>query len=115
MPEIKGSGPLQIILFVIQVAFVVWQFSQKPKAQAAQNIAVGGEVQSVNALGRNYIFNNNVNVTAQGVSIPIGYGKMMSNSFVLQSNLKNYSTSDTFNLQISISPNFSLFEDFLTS
>jgi predicted phage tail protein len=58
-------------------------------------IAVGGVTSILEAQGKSYVFNNMQNVAAQGSSIPIGYGRMKIASFLLEANVKNYSTNET--------------------
>jgi predicted phage tail protein len=61
-----------------------------------QFIAVGGASAAIEAQGKNYIFNNVQNVAAQGISIPVGFGRLKVASVLIEATVKNYSTSESY-------------------
>jgi predicted phage tail protein len=56
----------------------------------------GGAVLNSDRKGSSYIFSNIQNTASQGKLIPIGYGKFLTSSKIINISTKNYSTSQTF-------------------
>jgi predicted phage tail protein len=79
-----------------------------------QNVAVGGLSASIEAKGKTYIFSNSQNTVAQGVSIPVGYGKFKTNSAVIEASVKSYSTNTLALDEFTSLENESAFLDYLT-
>lgn len=61
-----------------------------------RDASVGGATYSSEANGRSYIFSNNDNLASQGSFVPIGYGKFIIGSKIINVSIKNYSTNQTF-------------------
>lgn len=59
-------------------------------------ISVGGASSSAEAKGRSYVFSNRMNVASQGAIVPIGYGLLLTGSFVLNIALQSYNTNYSF-------------------
>lgn len=79
-----------------------------------QNIAVGGLSAAIEAKGKAYIFSNSQNIVAQGISIPVGYGKFKTNSAVIEASVKSYSTNTLALDEFTSLENESAFLDYLT-
>lgn len=69
---------------------------EMPSPGSPQNYSLGGSASSAIAGGRSYIFGNTNNQAAQGISIPIGYGRLKCVSKVIQVSTKNQNTNFDF-------------------
>lgn len=67
----------------------------KPKNNQSQNVNaqfVGGQTASSFTKSRSYAFSSVDNVAAQNVPIPIGYGRVLIGSKIIQTSIKSYPT-----------------------
>ena len=80
-----------------------------------QNIAVGGASATIEAAGRSYVFNNNINSSEQGSAIPVGYGKIKTSSSVIFSSVLNYSTNMKSSDEFILNESLTLFSEFLAN
>jgi predicted phage tail protein len=96
-----GLGTLATILISVGLQILMAQNRKNPDFPQLYG-ATGGGVANVDAVGSSSIFKNQVNVANQGVTIPIGYGRMKVNSYIINISKKNYPTnilvSEEFNL-----------------
>lgn len=86
-----------------------------PPSMGQQNIAVGGASAAIEAAGRSYVFNNNVNTSEQGSAIPVGYGRIKTSSSVIFSSVLNYSTNAKYSEEFIGNNSLILFSEFLAS
>jgi predicted phage tail protein len=136
IPAISGSGVAiaaaigftgigaQIAGFVINMAisaavslgvnYIMNQLNKQAQPPQ-QHIAVGGGTAMLEAAGKSYIFNNLQNISSQGDSIPIGYGRYKLGTKVISVSVKDYATNQTYTNEFSNNTSLSVFTDFLTS
>ena len=86
-----------------------------PPSMGNQNIAVGGASATIEAAGRSYVFNNNINSSEQGSAIPVGYGKIKTSSSVIFSSVLNYSTNMKSSDEFILNESLTLFSEFLAN
>jgi len=85
---------------------------QTEPPQTVSAIAVGGVTSILEAQGKSYVFNNMQNIASQGTALPVGYGRVKIASYLLEANVKNYSSNESAGSQF-YSSSASLIQDFL--
>lgn len=86
-----------------------------PPSVGVQNMAVGGASAAVEAAGRSYVFDNRINTSDQGSSIPVGYGKIRTSSSVIFTSVLNYSTNMRHSEEFIGNESLTLFSEFLAN
>lgn len=106
VPILSGSGyfiPLlyalaQVIIPIaisVGLSYLAMKYMSKPDQKQSYQ-AVGGSSSQVSAGGKSNIFGNIVNVSSQGESIPIGYGRMRIGSKVINTSIRSYTKDQNF-------------------
>ena len=88
VPVIAGSG-LEAIVFIFEklitavlFAAVAYALSPKPDQEALEAEAAASK--------QSLIFSNSVNVASQGAPVPVGYGRLIVGTQVIQATIKSY-------------------------
>jgi predicted phage tail protein len=91
VPLISGSGPLAPILVAVAVAVVLALVAVAialllaPKPPEPPDISV-----TARGFEQSFIFANKANVAAQGVPVPVGYGRLRVGTQVVQACIKSF-------------------------
>lgn len=97
----------------ISLAMAALMKSGQPPSPGVMSMGAGGNAIITEASNRSYIFSNNTNITAQGTSIPLCYGKTKVPSKVVWNTMKNYLTNEVFVDQFKISSDTVIFNDYI--
>ena len=106
IPTLSGAGVLIPLLLAVGQAlipiaisvglsYLAMKFLNKTDQKQSYQ-AVGGSASQVSAGGKSNIFGNVVNVSSQGESIPIGYGRMRVGSKVIATSIRSYTKDQNF-------------------
>ena len=97
------------------VSFIMASLNKQaaPPPQKGSYISVGGATAIAEAKGRSYIFSNYQNTVAQGVAVPVGYGRMKISSKVIIAATKDYPVSYRFEDETTINQSQSIFSSYL--
>jgi predicted phage tail protein len=95
------------------VLISVLTYKEPKEATLKVEASVGGASGGTEAVGKSYTFSNLNNAEAQGVSIPLGYGKMRIGSRVINVSIKDYPTNYKFEDETSINQSQSVFANYL--
>jgi predicted phage tail protein len=86
VPVIAGSGPaaaiIQKILLAVIFAGITYALTPKPEVEALE-VEARGNTQSL-------VFSNRVNLASQGAPVPVGYGRLLVGTQVIQATIKSY-------------------------
>lgn len=97
------------------VSYLMNKLTNQGSAPSRQTIAVGGSVQAIEAQGRAYVFSNSFNTASQGSAIPVGYGKIKTDSKVIKFSISNYPTSKKYSDEFIGKESLILYSDFLAN
>lgn len=127
IPLIAGGGKVfrmivAVVLVVVavvaivfqqyQIAFMALSFAYSiyatkfPQFGGSQRAYTGGATLNSGRQNQSYIFSNALNIATQGNLVPIGYGKHLIASKIINVSKRNYATSQLF-----ISENISIAND----
>ena len=91
VPVIAGSGPGQAVaafifkavFYAIVFAAIAAALAPKPDEIEALEIEAGANKQSL-------VFTNRANIASQGAAVPVGYGRLIVGTQVIQATIKSY-------------------------
>jgi predicted phage tail protein len=90
------AGAIDPVTIIIQIAILIIsmaiQYAMRPKPPKIEQQQLQSEVSSQKG---SFIFSNRANLTQQGQSVPVGYGRLRIGSSTIQATIKSYPQTES--------------------